>query len=253
MKILFPAGHDWEAGIRSGFRSTPHEIDFADFTPDNIRHHDLIVPLTIANILQLNDLRDEVRDNPIPIPSMESVTLCDDKLLLNRALIASGFEANVPRLGVTKGYPYILKKRIDQWGVNSHVVISPDDEIALAQKISDMDYFCQEYIFGQVEYATHAVCSKGRIVRAETIEDLFDKEVFIRGREPNCGRSNCPCPFLGLFEQILASIGLEGLCCINYKVNNGRPMIFEINPRFGATLAPLFAEFIAYLTPNPPA
>ena len=149
-----------------------------------------------------------------------------------------------------KEYPYLLKKRIDEWGVNSHAVISPEDEAPLTQKLSDPDYFCQEYIFGQTEYTAHVVCSQGRIVRATTIEDLFEKEVFIRGREPNCGRSLCECPFLDIFGQILTSIGLEGLCCFNYKVDKAPPMIFEINPRFGATLAPHFAEFIAYLTPS---
>ena len=250
MRILFPAGHHWEAGIRSGFTSAPHDIAFADFTPGNIRQFDLIVPLSIADLCHLNDLRDVILKNPIPIPSIESVALCNDKLLLNRALIASGFGGNVLRLGAVEAYPYILKKRIDAWGVNSHVVLSPEDEAPIAERLSDADYFCQECIVGRTEYTTHVVCSRGRIVRATTIKYLFEQEVFIKGREPDCGRSLCECPCLDLFERILASIGLEGLCCFNYKVENAHPLIFEINPRFGASLAPLFADFITYLTPG---
>ena len=151
MRILFSPGHDWEAGIRSGFTSTSHEIAFASFTPGNIRHFDLIVPLTIADLCHLNDLREVTFKNPIPIPSRESVALCNDKLLLNRVLIASGFGGSVPRLGTGAAYPYILKKRIDEWGVNSHLVFSPEDETLIAERLSDVDYFSQECIVGRTE------------------------------------------------------------------------------------------------------
>ncbi|MEO5718188.1 MAG: hypothetical protein ABIR29_06410 [Chthoniobacterales bacterium] len=249
LKILFPPGHDWETNIRTGFAASAHEIAFADFTPENIRQYDLIVPLTIADLYLLNDLREAVYLNPIPIPSRESVALCDDKLLLNRTLIASGFGRCIPRLGPAHRYPYVLKKRIDEWGLNSHIVSAPEDEATLRAKVADADYFCQECIFGRTEYTTHVVCRRGRIVRSTTIKVWFEEEVFIKGREPDCGRSLCDSPYLDLFEQILRSIGLEGLCCFNYKVENSEPMIFEINPRFGASLAPVFAEFIDYLTP----
>lgn len=249
MRILFPPGHDWEANIRAGFAATAHEIAFADFTPESVRQYDLIVPLTIPDIYYLNELREAVCRNPIPIPSLESVALCDDKLLLNRTLIASGFGRNIPRLGLGQEYPYILKKRVDTWGANSHIVKGPEDEAALAGKLSDPDYFCQECVPGRNEYSTHVVCRQGRIVRARSLRLQFDQETFIRGRVQDRERLLCDCRYLDLFEQILGSIGLEGLCCFNYKIIKCEARIFEINPRFGASLAPLFAEFIDYLIP----
>ncbi len=245
--LFFPPGHDWEGRIRAGFASTAHEIAFADFTPDNIRQYDLIVPLTIAGLYLLNGFGEAVRKNPIPIPSPESVALCDDKLLLNRTLIASGFGRNIPRLGSGQRYPYMLKKRVDTWGKNSHIITGPADEAALAGKISDPDYFCQECIPGCNEYSTHIVCRDGRIVRSLTLRLRFDQETFIRGRDTDRTRAACDCRFLDLFEQILGTIGLDGLCCFNYKIFKCEAQIFEINPRFGASLAPLFAEFIDYL------
>lgn len=75
MKILFAAGHDGEADIRSGFEGTAHAIALADFTPENLHAHDL------------------ADGNAMPIPSLESIAACDDKLRLNAALIANGFAA----------------------------------------------------------------------------------------------------------------------------------------------------------------
>ncbi len=93
MKILFPAGHDGEADIRSGFKSPAHAIASADFTPENLHAHDLAVPLTVSDLRRLDDLRDLVDGNAIPISSLESIAVCDDKLRLNAALIANGFAA----------------------------------------------------------------------------------------------------------------------------------------------------------------
>ena len=34
----------------------------------------------------------------------------------------------------------------------------------------------------------------------------------------------------------MRDLDYTGTCCINYKLADGVPMLFEINPRFGATL-----------------
>jgi predicted ATP-grasp superfamily ATP-dependent carboligase len=244
MKILFSTKLDWEDDIRSGFESTAHDIAFGEFSDDSVREHDLVVPLTVDDLRRLHDLRDALGDNPIPLPSLDSIALCDDKLLLNRALEKKGYIDCVPTMGLFQAYPFILKKRIDEWGANSHIVHNVTEQTAYADKLVAPDYFRQEYIPGKTEYTAHILFKRGRIVCSTTLEFMFEQEVFIKGREPDCGRSVCECPYLELFGRILTSIGFEGLCCFNYKVVNKQPLIFEINPRFGASLGPLFAAFI---------
>mgnify|MGYP001555404309 CR=1 FL=1 len=251
MKILFSPKEDWEAHIRTGFESTPHAVTFGELTPESIRLHDMVVPLTVRDLRLLNGMRDAVGDNIIPIPSMESIALCDDKMLLNRALVASGFADCVPRVGLFQAYPYILKKRIDEWGANSHIVDAPRVETELADKIADAGYFRQEYIFGHSEYTTHILYTQERIKASTTFEFVFEPDVFIKGRDPDRDRSICACPYLDLFGRILESIGFDGLCCFNYKVLHGKPLVFEINPRFGASLGPVFAGFLGQLLPSP--
>ena len=55
------------------------------------------------------------------------------------------------------------------------------------------------------------------------------------------------CDYLDKFSAILNSIGYEGLCCFDYKVINGKPQIFEINPRFGGSLSAYFFTFLKKL------
>ena len=147
-------------------------------------------------------------------------------------------------MGLFQAYPYILKKRIDEWGANSHIVHCAAQEALYADKLVAADYFRQEYIQGKTEYTSHILFKQGRVVCSTTLEFMFENAIFIKGREPDCGRTVCECTYLELFGRILASIGFEGLCCFNYKVLDKQPMIFEINPRFGASLGPLFASFI---------
>lgn len=59
-------------------------------------------------------------------------------------------------------------------------------------------------------------------------------------------------PFLLLWDRLLDTLGFEGLCCINYKLNNGRPLLLEINPRFGGSLGEYFFAFLRHLEPLQP-
>ncbi len=244
MKILFSIKPDWEADIRSGFETTDHAIAFADFAHAALREHDLIVPLDMQALRELHARRDDVADNPIPIPTPESVALCDDKLLLNRAIEQHGYPDCVPMMGLFQPFPYILKKRSDEWGANSRIVSDTADEAQYAERLVDPDFFRQEYIPGRTEYTTHVLFKRGRVVCSTTLEFTFEREVFIKGREPDCGRAVVDCAHLDLFGKILAAIGFEGLCCFNYKLLGRQPLVFEINPRFGASLGPLFAAFL---------
>lgn len=40
-----------------------------------------------------------------------------------------------------------------------------------------------------------------------------------------------------LFNQKMIALGFEGTCCFNYKWEAGALRIFELNPRFGGSLA----------------
>ena len=244
MNILFSNKPDWEDDIRAGFESTSHTIAFGDFTADNVREHDMLVALTVSDLRRLHELGDARGDKPIPIPSLDSIALCDDKLAFNRALVTNGFAECIPKMGLFLAYPYILKKRVDEWGANSCIIRTAAEVAAHADKLVDPDYFRQEYISGKTEYTAHILFSQGRIVCSTTVIFEFEHEIFIKGRDADCGRAVCECQHLELFGRILTSIRFEGLCCFNYKVLNGQPLIFEVNPRFGASLGLLYASFI---------
>ena len=244
MKILFSHQQEWEKYIKDAFSGTPHEIAFEDFPPPNIKDFDLIVPLTLRAVKSLDEVRNLIIDNPIAIPSMESILLCDDKYLLNTALMANGFGQFIPEMGAALTYPYIIKKRIDEWGSNSHIIYDKQQERIFSDTLTDPEYFSQTFIKGSCEYATHVLFKNKRIVHSITVEYKFNSETPIKGKDKPIYMMMCDCPYLDLFSAMLTSIGFNGLCCINYKVSDNHPFLLEINPRFGGSLCSYFLSFI---------
>jgi predicted ATP-grasp superfamily ATP-dependent carboligase len=248
LKILFSKKAAWEANIRRFSRYLPHTLTFADINPQSIAEHDLIVPLVIEDVLYLNQVRDLTKNNLIPIPSTECVQLCDDKYVFAKKLIAHGFADYIPQIEGELSYPFFMKRKKDMGGANAYFIENEAQERALMNSVNRDDYFRQKFVSGTSEYAAHILFNKQSIVRVITLEYIFEKEGSIAPKDEMFGikmhRNN---PYLNIFTDILNCIGYEGICCIDYKVIDNRPCIFEINPRFGGNLSPFFFSFIRSL------
>ena len=248
MKILFSnSKKDWIPLIKKGFELIHHEIFFAELMSSDIKSFDLIVPLTIQDLNYLNQIPGLIANNAIPIPTIASILLCDNKYLLNKALVIKGFSDFIPKIGITYQYPYVLKKRIDEWGQNSHLIFNKQQEQLFLVNLIHPDYFVQEYIAGAIEYAGHILFKNKKIVHSITIKHTHETDIYIRGKDKSISSAVFDCPYLELFSSMLIAIGFEGLCCIDYKVINNQPFILEINPRFGGSLCGLFFSFIEHL------
>ena len=57
-----------------------------------------------------------------------------------------------------------------------------------------------------------------------------------RGAAPRLIEPADPAPAMGPCAAILDALAYEGTCCFNYKLEGGRPMLLELNPRFGGSL-----------------
>jgi len=247
LKLHFSRRKEWMIPLRAGFESTGHEIAFGEFSHAAIRGCDLAVPLTMDDLKVLAGAGDLAAGSPIPIPSMECLLLCDNKYLLNQALIENGFGKFVPRMGGHLPFPFILKKKVDEWGKNSHVISDEQTARRFSDKLADPDYFTQEFLPGRYEYTTHILFQDRKIVRSLNVEYYFATETPIKGKDVAVCTKVCRCPHLDVFASILLCLGFEGLCCFNYKLRGRQPFILEINPRFGGSLSPFFFSFLRHL------
>jgi predicted ATP-grasp superfamily ATP-dependent carboligase len=247
-KILFSGMPNWVDDIKSGFRRLPHQVDFGSITEDSFQRYDIVVPLSLP---ALEEARRHSSQQKIalPLPAAESVHLCEDKYEFNQALVKAGFGRYIPKMaqGLALTPPYILKKRISAWGIGCYIIHNCADQEAQLDRITDPKYFCQEFIPGSTEFATHILFVDGKIIKALNIKYEFASDTPIKGQNANHLQVIQGCPYLDLFARVLRTVQFEGLCCVNYKVAKGQPFLLEINPRFGGSLAPYFFSFIRHL------
>jgi predicted ATP-grasp superfamily ATP-dependent carboligase len=247
IKILFSKAPVQEQNLRKGLRFSNVKLEFNEFSNERISNADFVIPLTISDLKCLDDVRHLVKSNKIPIPSLESLSICDDKYLFYQTLKSKGFEYLLPKIANSLPFTYILKKKISECGVDNYII--PDQQTADQYRhfIESPDYFCQEMVFGKKEYATHILFRDKKIVASLNIEYTFSTEIPIKGQSKVAARRIVASPFDDLFAEILNSIGFEGICCFNYKEINGKPLLIEINPRFGASLSLYFISFLRKL------
>jgi hypothetical protein len=133
-------------------------------------------------------------------------------------------------------------------------VRSPEDECTL--DLHDEEWFAQDFMRGEVEFGTHILRVDGQIRYASTFTHVMPKPMLIKGAHATAVRSifSPGCRFLDTFSEILKRLNFEGTACIDYKVANGKPTIFEINPRFGGSvckdITPYLDAYVAALRPQ---
>ena len=123
--------------------------------------------------------------------------------------------------------------------------IAARDGAALLQQVRP-DGGATVAVEGADEHVLHLLRVGGRVrYRLCYRYDMADP-LAVRGREatPRLIEPADPAPALGPCEAILDALGYEGTCCFNYKLEGGRPMILELNPRFGGSLV---GDVTAYL------
>jgi hypothetical protein len=246
-RILFSSNMDSEKKIRFGFRLLNHHVTFGDFTPENVQKNDLVIPLNINDLRELKTYPHLTENKLIPIPGIDAINICDDKYLFIQTIIENGFGDLIPKIGTDLPVPFMLKKRVSSAGNSCYFISNSEQQKEYQKLILDPDYFCQQVVRGADEYATHILFKKNRIVSSLTIKYTFFSGLPINGKEKMMYSYISKCDYLDKFSAILNSISYEGLCCFDYKVIDGKPQIFEINPRFGGSLSAYFFTFLKKL------
>lgn len=249
LKILFSNRDGWVDQLQKKFHYTRHQVSFGDIQHTDLGGYDLVVPLALEDLRYLSQLPPGTH-NLIPVPNPDAIELCDDKLKFHTCLAAHGFAQWLPRIDPHLAFPYVLKRNPDEAGEHCHIVLDADAERALGAECAGADYFRQEFIRGRREYACHILFVGGRIAHSLTIEYGYQTDYPIKGKVAPVYMLIRRCPWLPLFAQVLATLRFEGLCCVNYKLRDGEPVLLEINPRLGRSAAGYFFAFLRHLAPR---
>lgn len=246
-RIAFSEQEAWEPVLRRAFTGWPVDLVFARFADLTLEDFDLVVPLNVGDALWLTAQADFNSRNAIPVAPADVIETCDDKKAFEDAITAAGLGIHVPSRAERTTYPYVLKKRRDHSSISTRIIRDEADEERLGPLARDPEYFTQDLIRGRREYATHINFMAGEVVSELTVEFTFSIDHGIKLKDPVLFQRYVRCPDLLPMEAMLRALRYEGLCCFNYKLSNGRIVVFELNPRFGGTLCPYFFAFVGAL------
>jgi len=248
LRILFSDTKRFRRIIERSFRFTPHEIQFGEFGPDTAADFDVLVPLLhVGAVRRLDELRPLLRNNRLPIPSRAAIDVCDDKLAFHQRMIARGLAEVVPRIGNELAPPYMLKRRWGDSGRDVHLVLDDSDARKLSANARSQEYFRQELVPGREEYTAHVLFINGRIRRALCIQYEMMHDAYVKGSLKPGRQRIVRCPHLPVLARVLSAVEFEGLCNIDFKLRDGKPLVLEVNPRVGASLCPYFFAFLRSL------
>lgn len=237
---MFGLKPDWWPAIEGYLTGSRFRPDMQDLSLVEPSEWDLIVPLTIED----QDLLDELNlANVAPIipyvPQALSM-VCDDKLMLNQRLISLGFAALVPDIygfaPTDPGrYPLIKKPRRRSWGYGCSYVRSPEE----AEPSDPQTEFLQSVVSPGDEWAAHLSFHGGELIFAHSVHHHLAQSGLILGNQHSPVRSVqvAEVPFLDQWLNVTRALGiLDGTICIDFAIMDGKPYLYEINPRIGGSL-----------------
>lgn len=232
-RVLFGEHSAQVPAIQRHLDTNRYDATYGVIARADLLTFDLVVPLRIEEIDASRKANSDSRRRAC-VPDAATVALCDDKLAFNERLIALGFGELVPELlpDPPATYPFVRKARFGDFGQGVRLVRSAEQDVAVP------DSFCQRAVPGEEEDVLHFLCLDGHVRFAVSYRYTMDGALTVRGEagRPLTTVPVDPAPGLAACEPILDALGFEGMGCFNYKWVDSRPMIIELNPRFGGSL-----------------
>lgn len=264
---------DWapaieRAAARGNGRIVVRDAAEADTTIAYMKRHNLtaVIPTTYPQMRALAAAYGKFARAGIKVvssPDATHVETFDDKARFVRFMLDQGLEDLIPEVYVVGGgaghggvdelaeirYPCIAKPGVGFGGQGSSVHLDPRSPVNLSRFKPGESFVVQRFVPGPIEFGGHFYLESGDIKRCVYYEGRRDAAQHIqRGRlAPNAYTKHATIPQHDAFADLFARLDYTGFACVDFKVEDGVPKIFEINPRLGGTLVHDAQDLPAFL------
>jgi carbamoylphosphate synthase large subunit len=184
--------------------------------------------------------------------SAELVRMFANKRHFAKAIQEKGFAEYIPKnwLGEeAPEFPCLIKRENLNAGEGIYWVENFNElnRIKLDPIFSGQSYFFEEHIPGEEEFVAHIVAKNGDILLIHTFCYFMENENSIRvpGNPQKIVSVELAPHLQAIFGSVIKAFDYSGPGCINFKIYNGVPKIFEINPRMGGSL--MMSHNVPYL------
>jgi carbamoyl-phosphate synthase large subunit len=194
-------------------------------------HVSLVVPTIDDELVQFGQARErfEAQNMRVAVSPALTSRICNDKYQTSIALRAGGVDVArtfLPdELPAGIALPLFIKPRSGRGGVGAFAVTTPRELEFFLGYVSDP--VVQEFLTGP-EFTIDMLCDfDGRPLAVVPRE-----RVVIRAGVIDRGRTVRDRALLGLAQAVAGALPFHGPVNIQCRVVDGRPVVFEINPRF---------------------
>ncbi len=239
--IAFGKIGDWMSLVAGTIDAHSYTFECVDFNTYDMSYTDYAVPLTIQDARILHRRYGETSNKYI-IPKAQVIVLCEDKKLFNESMLDSPYRHLIPPMYDRSDhkFPYVLKMRRESSGNGIFIIHDEQDEAAHRARLEGDGYFCQAFVPGKIEYATHMLLAEGELVYHSSNEYHMGAAFSVKGSATppiweNIGVDVSP-SVIATFVDLLRAVGFNGACCLDYKIVDDRIQLLEVNPRCGFSL-----------------
>jgi hypothetical protein len=248
-KIAMGCFGDWDKHVVHFLNQDEYKPVFVDFTDFDLAAVDAAVPLTLQDAAALRYRHGE-RHAKYLIPDVAVTALCADKKRFAEWALAGPFAACIPPIYPpgAEQFPCMLKRRRMLSGLGIVPIRDAAEARAHRAALNDKDHFCQAYVPGRFEYATHLLIDDDGAKYHSSNRYEMAGEFAVKGNQQRPIRDEfgveIPERILKRLTEIAIALGFRGTCSIDYKILDGELHVLELNPRIGSSL---FRDINAYL------
>jgi carbamoylphosphate synthase large subunit len=250
--IRFGEFYHWAAKILEHLDTERYAYEFGPADERRLADVDAYVPLGLDDIRATIALPRALAAKAL-VPTLEVLELADNKIRFYEYLLAQGYAANVPRIFETPThYPVVAKLDYGLAGQGVWVVDDAEQWASLLQKHPREKMVLCEYIPGSREYAFQYMARRGEIVWSGLIEhdhSASGDTPYVHGQHRIGGVSRTRAAFaeLHVLRSIVQRLEFTGTGCFNFKMLEGTPKIFELNPRPGYSFSYWINQYLGVL------
>jgi predicted ATP-grasp superfamily ATP-dependent carboligase len=251
-QIRFGEYYHWAAHILTFLDTSRFTYEFGPPDENRLAGIDAFVPLCLSDIRGMYGVSGPLSAKAL-FPTRAVLELADNKIDFYLYLIAHGFGLNIPQIiEMPTQYPIVAKKA---FGSNGEAVWILQDDVQLATLLNTHqreNIVLSEYIPGTREFAFHFLAKHGAIIWSGVVEhdhSNSDDTPYVRGLN-GAGRTSLTCtefPELNVLYAIIEKLGFTGTGCFDFKLLDGTPKIFELNPRPGYSIALWINQYLSAL------
>jgi carbamoylphosphate synthase large subunit len=205
----------------------------------------IILPLLENDSKHIKSMEHLYKNKVSLVPTIETVDIFSNKHLFWQFMKNNNLSDLIPKTYKYMEaindieYPCIIKPINLNNGQQMTIVNSVTNLIDVNLIKNKEQYIIQEYISDPNEYVSHCVVQNGKIIHHITYLNIYEKDQYIRSTEDKPVKREkvvISDAIIKYFEQVLECVQYDGICNIDYKCKNNKPIIFEINPRLGGSL-----------------